>query len=339
MDPEKDDRHLHPDSEEEGGGPVKSFLEHLEDLRWTLIKSIVTVLIAMLVCMIASDRIVGILRWPLDHPLSILTKTPPNLNVFVHLGTNHLGIIPASVFGITNLTATNRAMSVRLAPLQIGSNTVLAIEFDDPPNIPRNVPSLVTLGPVDPVMVALKIALYGGLILAGPFVIFFIGQFVLPALHVHEKKILYQAVGFGVGLFVTGVAFAYLVVTGVALMASVEFATWMGFTADQWRAQDYIGFVTIFLLGMGVCFEIPVVILVLVKIGLLDYKKLSKFRSYAIVLNLIIGAVVTPSGDPFTMVLFAAPLHLLYELSVLIAWVWYRRDAKKAAGLSKTIDV
>ena len=169
--------------------------------------------------------------------------------------------------------------------------------------------------------------------------LFFVGQFVLPALHVHEKKILYQAVAFGVGLFVSGVAFAYLVVTGVALVGSVEVATWMGFTAEQWRAEDYISFVTIFLLGMGACFEIPVVILVLVKIGLLDYRKLSKFRSYAIVLNLIIGAVVTPSGDPFTMVLFAAPLQLLYELSVLIAWIWHRRDARKAAAAQKTIDI
>ncbi|MBI1841072.1 MAG: twin-arginine translocase subunit TatC [Verrucomicrobia bacterium] len=307
MDPEKDDSTLHPDSEEAGGGPVKSFLEHLEDLRWTLIKSIVTVLVAMLVCMIASDRIVTILRWPLDHPLSILSKLPPNQDVYLHLGTNHLGVIPASVLGVTNITTKSPPRSARLEPRQMGSNVVLTIIFDDAPVLPKSTPSLMTFGPVDAVMIALKIALYGGLILAMPFLIYFIGQFVLPALHVHEKKILYQAVGFGVGLFIAGVAFAYLVVTGVALMASVEFATWLGFTADQWRAQDYISFVTIFLLGMGACFEIPVVILVLVKIGLLDYKKLSKFRSYAIVINLIIGAVVTPSGDPFTMVLFAAP--------------------------------
>lgn len=333
---EKDDSHLLNDPEEEGGGPVKSFLEHLEDLRWTIIKSAVTIFVSMLICMVGTNYIVAILKWPLSH--SLLAKGPERSLLFVHFGTNYIGVLPAAVIGVTNTQSPDSPVSLSITPSRVGTNLLLALQIDSEPFLPSGAPSLKTLGPMAPVMIGLKVALFGGLILASPFVIFFVGQFVLPALHVHEKRILYQAVGFGVGLFIAGVLFAYFVITGVALMASVEISNWMGFAADEWRAEDYIGFVTKFLLGMGICFEIPVVILILVKIGLLDYKKLSKFRSYAIVINLIIGAVVTPSGDPFTMLLFAAPLHFLYEVSVIIAWVWYRRDQKKMAR-AQAIDV
>ena len=336
MDPERKGSPHSFDEEEEGGGPVKSFLEHLEDLRWTLIKSIITVLLAMLVCAIASNYIIAILKWPLSH--SLFGKKAPAPKVFIHLGSNHIGVVSAAMLGVTNLS-TNAVASASIVPIHIGTNIILGLRLDPEPMIPRDEPVLKAMGPVGPVMVALRLALYGGLILAAPFVIFFVGQFVLPALHVHEKKILYQASAFGIGLFISGVLFAYFIVTGVALLASVDIATWMGFVADEWRAEEYIGFVTIFLLGMGICFEIPVVILLLVKIGLLDYRKLSSFRSFAIVINLVIGAVITPSGDPFTMLLFAAPLQFLYELSVVIAWFWYSQDQKKAMALQNTLDI
>lgn len=333
MDSDRDESRFGDESEEEGGGPVKSFLEHLEDLRWTLVKSIVTVFVSMLICMMASNYLVAILKWPLSHtvvdlipkawvPSSWIPKPQERKNIFVHMGTNFIGQVTASAIGLTSNAGPNRVMSLDIAPMRIGTNLLLALQIDAEPYTPTSVPTIKAYGPMAPVMIALKLALYGGIIFAAPFLLYFIGQFVLPALHVHEKKILYQSVGFGVGLFIAGVLFAYFIITGVALLASVEVADWMGFAADEWRAEEYIGFVTKFLLGMGICFEIPVVILVLVKIGLLDYKKLSKFRSYAIVINLIIGAVVTPSGDPFTMLLFAAPLHLLYEISVIIAWFW-----------------
>ena len=328
MDSEREEPRRLDDSEDEGGGPVKSFLEHLEDLRWTLIKCLTVVVVSMLLCMVAGNHIIALLKWPLSH--SPMARKSDSGQVLLHMGTNYWGRMPASMLGITNL-ATNSTPSATLQPALLGTNFILTIRIDEKPFEHSEVPQLKALGPMTPIMVGLKIALYGGLMLAAPFLMWFIGQFVLPALHIHEKKILFQSVGFGVLLFVLGVLFAYFVITGVALWASVDFANWMGFASDEWRADEYVEFVTLFLLGMGVCFEIPVVILVLVKIGLLDYRKLSAFRSYAIVINLIIGAVVTPSGDPFTMLLFAAPLHLLYEISVIIAWFWDRNDRKKLA--------
>ena len=126
----------------------------------------------------------------------------------------------------------------------------------------------------------------------------------------------------------------------IALSTAALFAQWLQFGADMWRAEDYIKFVCKFMIGMGLAFELPVIILLLVKIGVLDYKKLSKFRMYWVVINLVLASVLTPP-DIVTQVLMALPMQLFYELSVLIAWIWYRRDKKREKQLEKeaeTID-
>ena len=87
------------------------------------------------------------------------------------------------------------------------------------------------------------------------------------------------------------------------------------------------------MLAMGLSFQLPVVLLTMVKMGLLDHIKLVKFRPYWIVVNLSICAVITPTGDPFAMVLMALPLQFLYELSVLIARVWERQDRDRDQSL------
>ena len=317
-----------PHPEEEGGGPIKTFLEHLEDLRWMLIKCVAAVLVAMLVCLIGGNVLVKILTWPLTQAEHF--KLATDTSIPVHFGTNLVwrastNDLPAGQWG------TNVPKSLRLVPELVGSNHFLKLESDPAPWIPpsRGIVNLNSYGPLSAIMVAMKLALYGGLILAAPFLILFIGQFVLPALRLREKKLLYQIVSFGSVLFFMGVTFCYFVVTAVALSAAVQFAEWLGFGSSDWRAEEYISFMCKFMLGMGLAFELPVVILTIVKIGLLDYVKLRKFRSYWIVISLVISAFITPSGDPITMFLFAMPLWVLYEFSVIVAWYWHRRDRKR----------
>jgi len=327
---ELEDQRPDPDESEEGGGPVKSFLDHLEDLRWTLIKSVVAILISMLVCMVGGKYLVAVLMWPLNHTLIHLPGSTPSKSIVAHLGTNILGRLPPEMLSLA-AAGTNPLRSVSLVPRLVGTNLVLAIQPDETPLLAEGdfqVPVIKNYGPLSSMVVAMKLALWGGLLLAAPFVFYFVGQFVLPALKVHEKKMLFQAVGIGTGLFFLGVVFCYFIITGVALTASVQFSEWLGFGADEWRAEEYISFVTKFMLGMGLCFQLPVVILVLVKIGLLDYEKLAGFRNYMVVTNLVVAGFITPGGDPFSMLLFAFPLQLLYEVSVFIAWTWARKERK-----------
>ena len=170
-----------------------------------------------------------------------------------------------------------------------------------------------------------------GIGLASPFIFYFLGQFALPALKINEKKYFYRGLAFALPLFASGVLFCYFILMPVALAASQMYANWYGFSSNMWEASEYIGFVSKFMLGMGLGFEMPVVILVLVKIGLVDYAFLAKMRPYMIVINLVLGAVLT-TPEVFTQVLMAVPLQLLYELSVWIAWYWERQDKKRAAA-------
>jgi len=321
-----------PPEEEEGGGPVKTFLEHLEDLRWMLIKCIAAIFVAMLACLIGGNALVKFLTWPLDEAqLFRLTKDPA---VPVHLGTNLIAKVGLRDLGGTEVWGTNPPPSFGLVPIAMGSNFLLRLEPDEKRWQPES-KAIVTLkgyGPLSAIVVAMKLALYGGLVIAAPFVLYFVGQFVLPALKLKEKKILYQVVSFGSVLFFIGVAFCYFIITAIALSATVQFSEWLGFGADEWRAEDYISFMCKFMLGTGLSFELPVIILTIVKIGLLDYEKLKSFRSYWIVVSLIISAFVTPSGDPVTMFLFAMPLWVLYETSVWVAWYWNRRDRRREAA-------
>jgi sec-independent protein translocase protein TatC len=230
---------------------------------------------------------------------------------------------------------SNTVSALALVPEPIGGRLVLTLSVQTNRNPDLAEANLVTLknyGPISAFMVALKLALYGGLVLSSPFVIFFTGQFVLPALKVKEKAFLYRIAGMGSVLFLVGIAFCYLVIVQVALMASVQFSQWMGFGADEWRAEDYISFVCKFMLGMGLSFQLPLVILTLVKIGIIDHTTLASYRSYFVVGNLVVSAVVTPSGDPLTMVLMALPLQVLYEGSLLVARYWARKERQQEAS-------
>lgn len=324
------------EAEELEGGPIKTFLEHLEDLRWTLIKVTATLAVSMIVCLIAGNQIVTFLTYPLRSVTSWRAPKPAD-SVAVHWGTNVI-----ARFARTNLaallpeTATN-VHAFTVVPKTVNGELVLSLQPEDPPFSadPSSLVLLKNYSPISAFMVAIKLALYGGLVLSLPFIIYFIGQFVLPALRVKEKQFVLRAMGFGGVLFLLGMAFCYFAMLQVALGATVEFSKWLGFGADEWRAEDYISFVCIFMLVMGVSFELPIVILALVKIGLLDYRKLNSFRAYWVVLELVICGFLTPSGDPFTMFLMALPLHILYEISLLISWYWDWRDRRRLGGANR----
>ncbi len=328
---EPEDPYSHTQLEEEYGGPTKSFLEHLEDLRWLLMKCGAVTLVTFITCLAASPLIVKVLVWPLEHT-GVVFKTPKvSQHVTLLLGTNRLGSFEVS----TNQPApfgTNEHTIFELAPVQSGSNWVLGLQVSTNELVanfkPRRV-GLVNLGPASAFYTSLNLGLYGGLALASPFILLFVGQFVFPALRMAEKKYAYYAVGFGTALFALGILFCYFILLPLALSAAIEYAQWMGFDVNDWRAEEYIDFVSKCLLGMGVAFESPMVILLLVKIGILNYQKLSKFRMYMVVVNLVAAGILTPGADILSQLLMFFPLQFLYEVSLWITWYWEWRDRKK----------
>lgn len=315
----------HPEAE---GGPVKSFLEHLEDLRWVLVRSAVALFLGMLVCLIGANHVMAILKWPLSQ--ARVSHPGTNQVVTVLFGTNQLRTFTLTAAQQEALAlGSNRFVSVTVEPLLIGTNRVLGWQVSPNPHAGEAARQmqidLVNLSPAGGFVVAFQLALYGGAILAAPFILYFVASFVFPALRIREKKYVYRALLIGGGLFLIGVAFCYFLLMPVALSASQLYSQWLGLGAFQWRAEEYISFVCKFMLGMGLGFELPVVILTLVKIGVLDYRTLSRARRYMIVINLFLGAVLT-TPEVITQIIMFVPLQLLYELSVLIAWYWHRRE-------------
>jgi sec-independent protein translocase protein TatC len=318
--------------EEAEGGPVKTFLEHLEDFRWVLLKSLVALFLGMLACLFAANEVVSIIKWPLNH--AYVRRAGTNQTVIVSFGTNHVGNFPLTPEQEKTLSlGTNRFVAVAVEPLTIGTNRVLGWRVNPDPrdvaDAQRMQISLVNLSPAGGFVVAFQVGLYGGAVLASPFIFYFAASFVFPALKIRERKYVYRGLGIGVGLFLIGVAFCYFVLMPVALAAAQMYSNWLGLGALQWRAEEYISFVCKFMLGMGLGFELPVVILTLVKIGVLDYRTLSKARRYMIVINLILGAVLT-TPEPITQIVMFVPLQLLYEVTVWIAWYWDRQERKRA---------
>lgn len=189
---------------------------------------------------------------------------------------------------------------------------------------------LFILNPIDPMTLTFQTALFGGLIVALPFILVFVGQFVLPALHQRERRMLVPGCAAAVGLFVTGVAFCFFIVLPRTMDFFIDWAVWLN-AEPRYPYQEYISFVLQMLVGFGLAFELPLVITVLAKLGILHSGFLREYRRHAVVVILVLSAVITPTSDPFTLMAMAVPMYVLFELGVLAAWWIERARARDTA--------
>ncbi len=249
-----------PDYDEEGG-PIKPFLEHLEDLRWVLIRCIIAFIVSFSLCVGFADRLIDILQAPIIK-------------------------VAGDSISITNLQVT-------------GSFIII-----------------------------LQIGIWGGLCVAFPFLLYFLGDYIVPALRKGEKKYLGMAFTAGTVLFTLGGLMAYFLVAPLSLKAFISLGEWLGVPAVVWTAESYFGFVPKLVLGMGLAFEVPVVILTLVKLNIISAEFLVSGRKYMIVANFVLSAFITPQ-DLVSTVMLAAPLQILFELCIIIARHWDKQEKKK----------
>jgi sec-independent protein translocase protein TatC len=287
----------------------------------------------MTVCLFNVRPLVAILKWPMDRAakrhIFLLPDTTNQLVTF-QIGGNRL---PAMNLGTNRIAGldlgTNQHTTVALEFTQSGGEQLVTWRVIPTPadQAVSSGPDLVFMGPAAPFLFWMHISFFAGLILASPFVLYFIGQFLMPALKIKEKKYFMRAFAVGVGLFFLGVSVAYFVVMPPALKFAEQFTVFMNLKVPIWDFAEYSSFLLKFMLGMGLGFELPVVLLALVKIGILDYQKLVGLRRYVIVGNLILGALLT-TPEVFTQIVMAIALQLLFEVSVWIAWYWERQEKK-----------
>lgn len=163
--------------------------------------------------------------------------------------------------------------------------------------------------------VAMKVSFFGGLLAALPVILSQIWLFIAPGLYANEKKMMIPIVVGGTGMFLVGAAFAYYFVTPLGFQFFIEFGS--ASFVPMYNIGEYVEFFTKILFGFGLAFELPVVCYFLALLGLIDDKIMKDFFRYAIVLIFIIAAILTPP-DVISQLLMAAPLILLYGISILI---------------------
>ena len=166
-------------------------------------------------------------------------------------------------------------------------------------------------------LIHMRVALWAGFILVSPYLIYQLFAFIAPGLYEAERRFTLRAVIIASLLFVAGVLLNYFTIFPITVdfLGSYQVAD---FVANTITLSSYISVLGVMSLLMGLVFELPVLCWLLAKIGILKSTFMRKYRRHAIVSILIVGAVITPTGDPFTLSLVSVPIYLLWELSILI---------------------
>ena len=341
----------------------KPFMDHLEDLRKMLTKVVFTLLISMSLCFVFDKELLEIVRYPVKLAgLDSLdgSKLPEKIaeadwgrvkDMSRALGSlpgeergRFLNRVPLEIREAVLATLYFRASlalpqdqrkgfieesvvdpAVRATALFLAENNPNA-HIDDTGQLLR----MTALGPAETFTLTLKLSFFAGIVLAFPLLLWFIAEFIIPGLTAKERKMVLPSVLVGFLLFLVGVCFAYFVVAPRALRFFYEYSMRLGVISD-WRIGYFVSFVTQFTLIFGLCFELPVVVMALVKLGMLSYTSMSQTRSYAIVAIVVVAAIITPTTDAFTLALLAGPMLVLYELCIWLAWMIEKSDRKRQA--------
>ena len=242
----------------------KPFLEHLEDLRWTIVKMAITLLMAMVLCFVFRTTLVQVMQQPLH-------------------------------------------------------------------DVDPKIGALRALGVTDSFTISFRLSFYAGIVISFPILLYFIAEFVLPALTAMEKRYFFPAIIVSFGLFLTGVLACYYWLLPKTILFFFKDTQSLGWT-PAWTVQEYYSFVTRFTIGFGLAFELPVVVLALVRFGLITYAFMARTRPYAVVLIFLMATIITPTPDVLTMIAMAMPMCLLYESCIWIAWFMQRKALKAAGG-------
>jgi sec-independent protein translocase protein TatC len=187
---------------------------------------------------------------------------------------------------------------------------------------------LIATGPLDAFSLRIQMSVYVGIALAMPVLLWQLWRFITPGLYPKEKKYALPFVFSALLLFIFGAAIAYITLNpALQFLGSVG----AGKITPFYTAQSYVKLIVFMMLAFGAGFEFPVLLVALEIAGVLTPRQLSSWRRQAAVVIVIVAAVITPSGDPISMLALAIPMYLFFELSIVIGWAFNRRKRKQAA--------
>lgn len=323
-----------------------SFTEHLGELRDRLIRSGIAVAICAVICYLLSSHIFEALAWPIkvmEKEIAGVEILPePEVSPEGAEGTDATGEAPARTVPPSEPAPTGDPAAA-LAALKAGEPVWLTVSTDellalrikvagktieDIQVLPRAPASggldasWTVLNPLEPLIVTFKIAGYGGLFLAFPYVLYQLCAFIFPGLNPTERKAAQYLIAGCTVLAFAGVCVAYFGVLPFVLPYLAQFVP--EDVNVQLRMNETISMIVFGLLGFGLAFQFPMVVLILVYLGILTPETLRQYRKIVIVGLAVVSAMLTPP-DPVSMTLMLVPLYLLYEISIWVSYLVIRR--------------
>ena len=339
----------------------KPFLDHLEDLRKLLMKASITLVVTMVLCFFFNQQLLEIIRYPVrlaglesidgsrlppqwprenwgrtkELARAASTVSGPEKEAFLRQVPPELldGVKATGLFRAALVLPPDRREAFVSEAAAAGSVRELALylvrhnpsaEIDKSGELLR----MTALGPPETFALTMKLAFFAGIVISFPLLLWYMAEFIVPGLTRKERKLLLPSVAVGFGLFLGGVLFSYFVVIPRALQFFHQFSLGLA-VIDDWRIGYYVSFVTQVTLIFGVCFELPVVVMALVKLGILSYTKMKGSRAYGTLAIFMVAAFITPTTDALTLMLLAGPMLVLYEISIWLAFLVERKEKKR----------
>jgi sec-independent protein translocase protein TatC len=345
---------LKEDSPDEDQGGHMSFLEHLDELRSRLVRSIAFVFIAFIVCWFFSNHIYNFLARPVQKALAEAQRRDVALSGLngpesaLQLGSLKEGDSGRYIFsettkmgpGVIPLGATVLAKALKDSdgnialytdePLIAGSTVIpkgVKLPVDKSGPLSGIDDKLIVTTAVEPFSLYLKVSIYAAVGLAIPFLLWQIWGFISPGLFPHERSYAMPFILLSSISFVIGAIFAYYVIFPPAarylLGLGQDFRLLL-------KADDYFDFIILVMLAMGVVFQMPAITYVLARIGIVTAGYLVRVWRVSLIVILISAAILSPTNDVPNMLLFAAPMIVLYIISIFIAWMFGKERRKTA---------
>ncbi len=329
-----------------------TFGEHLEELRSSLVKATIALVAGVLIGLLFAGDVVDYVQTPLkaaleDYYIRLETEefrayleqqrlegkpVPQDIDAaakaFAELGlmTEERLVDPRtlaeSLAEVFPQTIDKSALPKRTPGQALRLEDLVRLRMyysvEDDPRV-----RVVGLGVQEPFVVYMKAAFVSGAVLASPFIFYFVWQFVAAGLYPHEQRYVHIFLPFSLGLFLAGAALAFFVVFKFVLAFLFTFFDWMGIDPDP-RITDWLTFVLFLPLGFGISFQLPLVMLFLERIGIFTIATYLGNWRISVLVICVIAMVLTPS-DPYSMVLMAAPLVLLYFFGIALCKMMPRR--------------
>jgi sec-independent protein translocase protein TatC len=327
-----------PDLSDDGSMP---FTEHIEELRTHLLRALYGLFVAVLVMLGYANQVVKLLTDPLNNELERWHRS--HTKTVTEKFTLDQSQLPAERRARLTLDATipkeqwtNRfagnaaaatvAEQLAAAPIQIHVDAASLIRDLNRILMEVNQPwRPKTLSAQEPFLIYFKAVVGSALVLASPWVFYQLYAFVAVGLYAHERRFVHMTLPFSVVLFLSGVAFCYFVMFKVMLAFLLSANNWMDVQPDI-RLSEWVGFAVLLMLIFGVTFQLPLLMLMLERVGIVTYQMLAEKRKLALFGIFVFAAVVTPTPDPFAQTLLAVPVYGLFELGLLLMKYFQRRN-------------